>query len=188
MTFTSRSSVCGPYWLALACVVCKIVETFDIRKCQCWTDIFHLRSRGRSTVSVFTPVPCRASRRFDSLICSYHFHVTSMLEALYPLLALITSYCSRWTGWSSCVRSSGWGHPGCCSVAGFLLCFVQAFFANCYHLFCQFVLCTFSWRFPWPFAISLLFRVSLPLSFQFPFSSHGRLKGCLVCPSRITGV
>ena len=38
---------------------------------------------------LFAPVPCRASIRSYSLMYSYHFQVTSVLEAPYPLLALL---------------------------------------------------------------------------------------------------
>ena len=95
-----------------------------------------------SGLTLFAPVPCRASIWSDSLMCSYHFHVTSVLEAPYPLLALIICCYGRWNC-SSSGRSRHWGRPGCSSsptAGGFsLLCFVPAFLAICYRSFRQFV-------------------------------------------------
>lgn len=117
------------------------------------------------TVLLFAPVPCRASIRSSLLMCSYHFHITSMLEAPYPLLALII--CWHYGGWScsSFSRSRHWGRPGCSSsptVAGFsLLCFVPDFLAICYRSFRQFIYVLLVFLLP-PLDV---FTVSLPLFF-----------------------
>ena len=89
---------------------------------------------------LFAPVPFRTSITFDTLMYSYNFHITILLEARCPLLTLIICCYGGWSCPSSS-RPRRWGRPGWNSsptVAGFSLqCFAPAFLYICYHSFPQ---------------------------------------------------
>jgi len=118
--------VCCDSFVARWGSLCLILPTL----LQLCVKLFCLNKGTPPNKVLFAVVPCRASIRCDSLMCSYHFHVTSVLEAPFPFLALIICFYGQ-LGRLSSGRWRRWGLPDCSSsptVAG-LLCFVPAFLA-----------------------------------------------------------